>query len=58
MRALGPLFLITRWASSPTQGTDLDAGEGGEPPAWALLEQANLAGGVDNTTVVVIDVMP
>ena len=36
----------------------LDAGEGVEPTAWALIEQANMAGGVDNTTVVVIDVMP
>jgi serine/threonine protein phosphatase PrpC len=28
-----------------------------EPTAWALIEQANAAGGVDNTTVVVIDVV-
>ena len=35
----------------------LDAGEGVEPTAWALIEQANTAGGVDNTTVVVIDVL-
>lgn len=35
----------------------LDAGEGVEPTAWALIEQANMAGGVDNTTVVVIDVV-
>ncbi len=35
----------------------LDAGEGVEPTAWALIEQANAAGGVDNTTVVVIDVL-
>jgi protein phosphatase len=34
----------------------LAAGEGVEPTAWALIEQANSAGGVDNTTVVVIDV--
>jgi serine/threonine protein phosphatase PrpC len=33
----------------------LKAGEGVEPTAWALIEQANSAGGVDNTTVVVID---
>lgn len=33
----------------------LKAGEGVEPTAWALIEQANAAGGVDNTTVVVID---
>jgi protein phosphatase len=36
----------------------LDAGEGVEPTAWALIEQANTAGGVDNTTVIVIDVLP
>jgi protein phosphatase len=35
----------------------LDAGEGVDPTAWALIEQANAAGGVDNTTVVVIDVL-
>ena len=35
----------------------LAAGEGVEPTAWALIEQANMAGGVDNTTVVVIDVL-
>ena len=35
----------------------LNAGEGVEPTAWALIEQANTAGGVDNTTVVVIDVV-
>jgi serine/threonine protein phosphatase PrpC len=35
----------------------LDAGEGVEPSSWALIEQANTAGGVDNTTVVVIDVL-
>ena len=34
----------------------LNAGEGVEPTAWVLIEQANMAGGVDNTTVVVIDV--
>ena len=33
----------------------LAAGEGVEPTAWVLIEQANMAGGVDNTTVVVID---
>jgi len=36
----------------------LAAGEGVEPTAWVLIEQANMAGGVDNTTVVVIDVAP
>jgi serine/threonine protein phosphatase PrpC len=36
----------------------LDAGEGVEPTSWALIEQANTAGGVDNTTVVVIDALP
>jgi serine/threonine protein phosphatase PrpC len=35
----------------------LDAGEGVEPTSWALIEQANAAGGVDNTTVVVIDAL-
>jgi protein phosphatase len=35
----------------------LNAGDGVEPTAWALIEQANAAGGVDNTTVVVIDVV-
>jgi len=35
----------------------LNAGEGVEPTAWTLIEQANTAGGVDNTTVVVIDVV-
>jgi serine/threonine protein phosphatase PrpC len=35
----------------------LNGGEGVEPTAWALIEQANAAGGVDNTTVVVIDVV-
>ena len=35
----------------------LRAGDGVEPTAWALIEQANAAGGVDNTTVVVIDVV-
>jgi len=34
----------------------LVARQGVEPTAWALIEQANMAGGVDNTTVVVIDV--
>lgn len=34
----------------------LAAGEGVEPTVWALIEHANTAGGVDNTTVVVIDV--
>lgn len=33
----------------------LAAGQGVEPTAWALIEQANTAGGLDNTTVVVID---
>jgi protein phosphatase len=35
----------------------LNAGEGVEPTVWALIEEANAAGGVDNTTVVVIDVV-
>jgi serine/threonine protein phosphatase PrpC len=30
--------------------------KGVEPTAWALIEQANTAGGLDNTSVVVIDV--
>jgi protein phosphatase len=34
----------------------LAAGEGVEATVWALIEHANVAGGVDNTTVVVIDV--
>ncbi len=34
----------------------LNAREGVEPTSWALIEQANMAGGVDNTTVIVIDV--
>ncbi len=33
----------------------LDAGEGVEATVWSLIEHANAAGGVDNTTVVVID---
>jgi len=33
----------------------LAAGEGVEATVWALIEHANTAGGVDNTTVVVID---
>ena len=32
----------------------LAAGQGVEPTAWALIEQANTAGGLDNTTVLVI----
>jgi len=36
----------------------LAAGQGVEPTAWALIEQANTAGGLDNTTVLVIDVAP
>jgi protein phosphatase len=35
----------------------LDAGLGVEPTSWALIEQANTSGGVDNTTIVVIDVL-
>jgi len=31
--------------------------EGVDPTSWVLIEQANMAGGVDNTTVVVIDVI-
>ena len=34
----------------------LAAGEGVEATVWSLIEHANTAGGVDNTTVVVIDV--
>lgn len=34
----------------------LASGEGVEPTAWALIEQANAAGGVDNITVIVADV--
>ncbi|MGI9666847.1 MAG: PP2C family protein-serine/threonine phosphatase [Acidimicrobiia bacterium] len=34
----------------------LAARQGVEPTAWALVEQANAAGGLDNTTVIVIDV--
>lgn len=34
----------------------LAAGQGVEPTAWALIEQANAAGGLDNTTVMVVDV--
>ncbi len=34
----------------------LAAGEGVEATVWALIEHANTAGGVDNTTVVVVDV--
>jgi len=33
----------------------LNAGEGVEATVWSLIEHANTAGGVDNTTVVVID---
>jgi protein phosphatase len=33
----------------------LGAGEGVEATVWSLIEHANAAGGVDNTTVVVID---
>jgi protein phosphatase len=33
----------------------LAAGEGVEATVWSLIEHANTAGGVDNTTVVVID---
>jgi protein phosphatase len=33
----------------------LAAGEGVEATVWALIEHANVAGGVDNTSVVVID---
>lgn len=36
----------------------LNTGQGVEPTAWALIEHANTAGGLDNTTVVVIDVRP
>jgi protein phosphatase len=33
----------------------LAAGHGVDPTVWALIEQANTAGGLDNTTVLVID---
>jgi protein phosphatase len=33
----------------------LAVGEGVEATVWSLIEHANTAGGVDNTTVVVID---
>lgn len=35
----------------------LAAGHGVEPTVWALIEQANAAGGLDNTTVVLIDAL-
>lgn len=36
----------------------LGAGQGVDPTAWALIEQANTAGGLDNTTVLVVDAVP
>ncbi len=48
---------LTTMVTDFTIGQILAAGEGVEPTAWALIEQANTAGGVDNTTVVVIDVI-
>ncbi len=48
---------LTTMVTDFTIGQILAAGEGVEPTAWALIEQANMAGGVDNTTVVVIDVV-
>lgn len=35
----------------------LAAGHGVEPTSWALIEQANAAGGLDNTTVLLIDAL-
>ncbi len=46
---------LTDMVSDLMIGEILGAGEGVEPTAWALIEQANAGGGVDNTTVVVID---
>ncbi|MCB1247637.1 MAG: serine/threonine-protein phosphatase [Acidimicrobiia bacterium] len=47
---------LTDMVSDVMIGEILRAGEGVEPTAWALIEQANAAGGVDNITVVVVDV--
>ena len=47
---------LTDMVTDLTIGNMLGAGEGVEPTAWALIEQANAAGGLDNTTVVVVDV--
>ncbi len=47
---------LTDMVPDPEIEEILNAGEGVEPTVWALIEQANAAGGVDNTTVVVIDV--
>ncbi|MGI9585515.1 MAG: PP2C family protein-serine/threonine phosphatase [Acidimicrobiia bacterium] len=47
---------LTTMVSDFTIGGLIGAGQGVEPTAWALIEQANTAGGLDNTTVVVIDV--
>jgi serine/threonine protein phosphatase PrpC len=48
---------LTTMVSDFTIGGLVGAGQGVEPTAWALIEQANTAGGLDNTTVVVIDVL-
>jgi serine/threonine protein phosphatase PrpC len=48
---------LTTMVSDFTIGELVGAGQGVEPTAWALIEQANTAGGLDNTTVVVIDVL-
>lgn len=48
---------LTDMITDPQIEEILNAGEGVEATAWALIEQANAAGGVDNTTVVVIDVV-
>ncbi len=48
---------LTDMVTDPQIEEILNAGEGVEATAWALIEQANAAGGVDNTTVVVIDVV-
>ncbi len=47
---------LTDMVSDFTLEKLLAAGEGVDPTAWALVEQANTAGGLDNTTVLVIDV--
>lgn len=46
---------LTAMVSDPDISDILRADDGVEPTVWALIERANEAGGVDNTTVVVID---
>lgn len=46
---------LTTMVSDFGVGQILAAGEGVEATVWSLIEHANTAGGVDNTTVVVID---